>query len=112
MAYRLAQLRRYVQGWMNYYGISEIYGVWPKLDTWLRRRIRLCFWVMWRRPRTRIKRLLELGVPIKQAVGLGRSSLGPWKCSRLLGFAMSPKWLEGQGLIDLADDWWRCAHLR
>jgi len=112
MEYRLAQLRRYVQGWMNYYGISEIYRIWPQLDTWLRRRARLCFWVMWRWPRTRIKRLLKLGVPIKQAVGLGRSSLGPWKCSRLLGFAMSQKWLEGQGLINLADDWWRCAHLR
>ena len=112
MGYRLAQLRRYVQGWMNYYGISEIYGGWPGLDTWLRRRVRLCFWVMWRRPRPRIKRLLAMGVPIRQAVGLGRSSLGPWKCSRLLGFAMSPKWLEDQGLVNLADDWWRCAHLR
>ena len=93
-------------------GISEVYRIWPELDTWLRRRVRLCFWVMWRRPYPRIKRLLKLGVSVKQAVGLGRSSLGPWKCSRLLGFAMSPKWLEEQGLINLADDWWRCAHLR
>jgi RNA-directed DNA polymerase len=112
MEYRLAQLCRYVRGWMNYYGISEVYRIWPELDTWLRRRVRLCFWVMWRRPYPRIKRLLGLGVSIKQAVGLGRSRLGPWKCSRLLGFAMSQKWLEEQGLINLADDWWRCAHLR
>ena len=112
MEYRLAKLCRYVRGWMNYYGISEVYRIWPELDTWLRRRVRLCFWVMWRRPYPRIKQLIKLGVSIKQAVGLGRSSLGPWKCSRLLGFAMSPKWLEEQGLINLADDWWRCAHLR
>ena len=57
----------------------------------------------------RIRNLRALGVPIRQAVGLGRSSLGPWKCARLLGFAMSKSWLEKPGPICLADDWWRCA---
>jgi RNA-directed DNA polymerase len=109
---RLAQLRLFVQGWMGYYGISQIYREWPELDSWLRRRIRLCYWVMWKRPRARIRNLRALGMPIRQAVGLGRSSLGPWKCSRLMGFAMSKNWLESQGLICLADEWWRCAHLR
>lgn len=112
MEVRLAKLRRYVQGWMNYYGLSGTYKDWPGLDDWLRRRLRMCFWVMWKRPLTRIRNLLALGVEIRQAVGLGRSSLGPWKCARLLGFAMSKNWLQLQGLICLADDWWRCAHLR
>jgi RNA-directed DNA polymerase len=112
METRLAKLRRDVQGWMNYYGISEVYRIWPELDTWLRRRVRMCYWVMWKRPWPRIRNLKKLGVRIKQAVGLGRSSLGPWKCARLLGFAMSKEWLEEQGLLCLADDWWRCAPLR
>ncbi len=112
MEVRLAKLRRYVQGWMNYYGLSSYYKDWPGLDDWLRRRLRMCFWVMWKRPLTRIRNLLALGVEIRQAVGLGRSSLGPWKCARLLGFAMSKHWLQLQGLICLADDWWRCAPLR
>ena len=109
---RLAKLRLYVKGWMNYYGLSQVYSDWLGLDTWLRRRLRMCYWVMWKRPRTRIRNLLDLQVPIRQAVGLGRSSLGPWKCARLLGFAMSKNWLESQGLICLADEWWRCAPLR
>lgn len=109
---RLAKLRLFVRGWMNYYGLSQVYSDWPGLDTWLRRRLRMCYWVMWKRPRTRIRNLLELRVPIRQAVGIGRSSLGPWKCARLLGFAMSKNWLESQGLICLADEWWNCAPLR
>ena len=112
MDVRLAKLRSYVQGWMNYYGLSGVYRDWPGLDNWLRRRIRMCYWVMWKRPRPRIRNLRALGVPIRQAVGLGRSSLGSWKCARLLGFAMSKSWLEKQGLICLADDWWRCAPIR
>jgi RNA-directed DNA polymerase len=109
---RLAQLRLFVKGWMNYYGLSQIYRDWPGMDDWLRRRIRMCYWVMWKRPRTRIRELKRLGLSIRQAVGLGRSSLGPWKCARLLGFAMSKNWLESQGLVCLADEWWRCAPLR
>ena len=109
---RLAKLRLFVRGWMNYYGLSDVYSDWPGLDTWLRRRLRMCYWVMWKRPRTRIRNLLALHVTIRQAVGLGRSSLGPWKCARLLGFAMSKDWLESQGLVCLADEWWKCASLR
>ena len=112
MNVRLAKLRSYVQGWMNYYGLSGVYRDWPGLDNWLRRRIRMCNWVMWKRPRPRIRNLRALGAPIRQAVGLGRSSLGPWKCARLLGLAMSKSWLEKQGLICLADDWWRWAPFR
>ena len=74
--------------------------------------LRMCYWVMWKRPRTRIRNLLGLQVPIRQAVGLGRSGLGPWKCARVLGFAMSKNWLESQGLVCLADNWWRYAPLR
>ena len=39
---RLAKLRLYVKGWMNYYGLSQVYRDWPGLDTWLRRRLRWC----------------------------------------------------------------------
>ena len=112
MEHRLAKLRRYVVGWMNYYGLSEPHGHWSNLTGWLYRRIRMCYWVMWRRPRTRIKRLLQLGVHPTRAVGLGRSSLGPWKCSRVLGFALSPEWLASQGVVSPTVEWKRCAHLR
>ena len=34
------ELRRYVTGWMNYFGISHTYKVVLELDDWLRRRVR------------------------------------------------------------------------
>ena len=32
----LRELRRYVVGWLNYFGISQLYRVVPELDQWLR----------------------------------------------------------------------------
>jgi len=43
----LTELRRYVVGWLNYFGISQAYREIPELDQWLRRRVRLCFWKQW-----------------------------------------------------------------
>ena len=61
MSERLQRMNRYLRGWMNYFGVSQYYRVIPELDGWLRRRIRMCYWKQWRRPSTRIRRLLALG---------------------------------------------------
>jgi RNA-directed DNA polymerase len=57
MAERFQRLNRYLRGWMNYYGISQHYSPIEELDGWLRRRIRMCYWKQWRRPKTRIANL-------------------------------------------------------
>ena len=62
MRFRLAKLADYLRGWMGYFWISEYYRPIPEIDPWLRRRIRMCFWVQWRRRWTRIGNLLKLGV--------------------------------------------------
>ena len=42
-SYRYLQLRRYISGWINYFGLSEFYRPVPELDHWIRRRIRMCY---------------------------------------------------------------------
>jgi len=51
MQYRLMKLRQYMRGWIGYFGISEYYKPIPILDQWIRRRVRLCYWKMWKRPK-------------------------------------------------------------
>lgn len=41
------ELRRYVTGWINYFGISHTYKSVLELDKWLRRRVRLYYWKQW-----------------------------------------------------------------
>ena len=74
----LTQLRKYVVGWLNYFGISQAYREIPELDQWLRRRVRLCFWKQWKRPRTRRGNLIRLGIHPAEVYKATRSHRGYW----------------------------------
>ena len=81
---RLRELRLYIQGWINYFGLSEYYRPLPGLDEWIRRRLRMCYLKQWRKPRTRIRNLIKLGTRTRTAVSLGLSSKGPYRLARTL----------------------------
>lgn len=114
MRTRLTKLADYLRGWMRYFWITELYRPIPEIDQWLRRRVRMCFWVQWRRRWTRIGNLLKMGVGRDQAVSTGRSSHGPWHLARTYAtqLAMSNDWLAQQGLISFKDLWISLAYPR
>ena len=107
MSRRLTELGRYLRGWMGYFWLSEYYRPLPEIDSWIRRRVRMCYWVQWRRARTRIGNLLKMGVSKNQAVLTGRSSRGPWHLARTEAtqLAMTNGWLAQQGLVSVKDLW-------
>lgn len=107
MRYRLRELRRYIRGWIGYYALSEYYRPLPEIDRWIRRRVRMCYWKQWGRPRRRIEMLLRLGVNRRDAITTGRSSLGPHAMARtpVTQQAMSNQWLKEQGLVSVRDLW-------
>lgn len=107
MTYRLAKLAAYIRGWMNYYGLSEYYRPIPEIDSWLRRRIRMCYWKQWRYARTKIRNLLKLGTHPGVAIPMSLSRKGPWNGSRTLATqtGMTNQWLKEQGLISVKELW-------
>ncbi len=107
MEHRLMRLNQYLRGWMGYFGISQYYHPIPELDGWLRRRIRMCYWKQWRRPRTRISKLLGLGTDKRHAILTGISRRGYWHLSRTLATqtGMTNEWLAQQGLLSIRDLW-------
>ena len=74
MEYRLKKLREYMRGWIGYFGISEYYKPIPPLDQWIRRRLRLCYWKMWKRPKQRRRQLRMLGLDERSIVSAPRST--------------------------------------
>ena len=86
---------------MNYFGISQYYTPIEKLEGWLRRRIRMCYWKQWRRPRTRIANLLKLGTNKRHAILTGISRKGYWRLSKTLATqtGMTNEWLEQTGIV-------------
>ena len=107
MAYRMEQIRLYVTGWMNYFGIAEYYSPIQDIDNWIRRRIRMCYWKAWRHVRTKVRKLKELGVPDSFARMSGSSSKSYWKLSKTYATnaGMSNEWLEKQGLGNVISLW-------
>ena len=107
MEERLLRLSGYIRGWMNYYALSEYYRPLPELDEWIRRRVRMCYMKQWRRCRTRIRHLLNLGAVKKEAIFVGISSKGPWKLARTYGTqsGLTNNYLKEQGLISVKELW-------
>ena len=107
MDHRLACMRRYMRGWMDYYGISEYYRPLPIVDHWLRRRMRMCYWKQWSRCRTRVGHLIRLGAPKKHAIMCGLSRKAYWRLARTLGTqsGMTDRWLAEQGLLSVRELW-------
>ena len=73
MERRLSELRSYVRGWMGYFGLAAQLKLFDKLDQWIRRRIRMCYWKRWRHARTRSRNLMRLGVSRRQAIRHAKS---------------------------------------
>ncbi len=79
--YVMDELRRYVTGWINYFGISHTYSQVVELAEWVRRRVRLYYWKQWKQPRTRRRHLLVLGIPREEVHMATRSRKGYWRMS-------------------------------
>lgn len=39
-----------LRGWVNYYRLAEVKGIFEELDGWLRRKLRNLLWRGWKRP--------------------------------------------------------------
>lgn len=104
---RLRRLSRYLTGWMSYFRLTEAPSVLRELDQWIRRRVRLCVWVTWKRVRTRIRKLRSFGVPERNVFLTANCRRGPWYIAggSTLASALSNRWLSEQGLVSLYDRW-------
>lgn len=109
MKYQLFRLSQYLRGWINYFGIANQYQLCVELDHWIRRRVRMAYWRQWRKPRTKVRNLIRLGVPIQSAVACGITSKGPCRSSKTPGIqqALSNDYLKSQGLYSLREGWIR-----
>jgi RNA-directed DNA polymerase len=109
MAYRMKELSLYARGWMNYFGISDYYRPIPEIDSWIRRRTRMCYWKQWRYVRTKVRHLLALGTNKRHAIMTALSSKSYWHLSKTLATqtGMTNNWLASQGLISIRTLWMR-----
>ena len=101
----LGKIRVYMRGWLNYYGIAAMKQAIEELNGWLYHRIRMCIWKMWKKPRSKMKYLMKLGIPKHYAFMAANSRRGYWHTSATstVNRALSKEILVRKGFYDLAD---------
>ena len=107
MDYRMQKLAEYLRGWMGYFGIAQYSRPVPGIDQLLRRRLRMCYCKQWRRTRTQVRELLQLGTSLTAAIPLALSRKGPWHLARTLATqsGMTNRWLQEQGPLSVKQLW-------
>lgn len=102
---RMMQIRQLNQGWGNYFKLSEAKSVFSELDEWVRSRVRLCYWIQWKKPRTRVRQLQKLGVKPYQAYLWGNTRKGHWRTvhSPVLLRTLNNAFLKREGLLCLKE---------
>ena len=95
---------------MGFFGLANQLKLFAQLDGWIRRRLRMCYWKQWRRPKRRREMLIRLGVSRRQAIR--RQSY--WHMSKTIatGVGLINAWLQDQGLLSLKTLWSELAPLR
>jgi retron-type reverse transcriptase len=73
--------RQYIRGWWNYYQLAADRKPVFRLESWIRRHIRKCFWLRWHSAEGRQRRLRSLGVH-PRLLRLVRTGRGAWCMAR------------------------------
>lgn len=100
-AKRKQALAEYLRWWTEYYNLADMGSKVKEIDQWLRRRIRMCIWKAWKRPRTRVQNLIKCGIDKWQAYEWGNTSQGYWPIAHswIASRAMPDEALYRQGYV-------------
>ena len=73
-----SQINRFTRGWVGYFRLSKVQQQFDTLDQWMRRRLRKILWEQWRKPKTRCRKLIALGLEAARARKATATGLGAW----------------------------------
>lgn len=109
MEYRAVKLRQTITGWINYFKLADLKGTLIELDSWLRRRLRLCYWKQWKKIKTKYDNLVKLGIDKFKAWEYANTRKGYWRISNspILARTLSNDYLREQGFITLTESYLR-----
>ena len=106
---RIQQLVIFTRGWINYFRLIETKRLLGDLDGWVRSRLRMCMLKQWRKPRTRLRNLIKLGLT-KDQYGPFKSGKRYWHLANVSYFkwVLNNKYWEELGYVSLKEMWSKC----
>lgn len=103
MEERIQKLNQYLTGWCGYFALADTPSVFKDLESWIRRRLRMCRWKDWKKPSTKVRKLIGMGIPEGKAYEWGNSRKSYWRISKspVLHRALGNSYWSSQGLKSL-----------
>ena len=98
---RPAILKRFVQGWVNYFKLADMKNLLRKVDEWLRRRIRAVYWKQWKKVKTKYRMLRQYKMPEWKVHEVANCRKGIWRAAYMLNSILTNKEIARQGYITL-----------
>ena len=101
----MKKVKQYMTGWLNYYGIASMKTRMEEWNGWLRRRFRQYIWKQWKKPRTKFRNLVKLGIPEYFARMAANSRKAYWFMAETTTVkrAISNERLTRAGYFDLSE---------
>jgi len=105
MNYRIMHLNWAIRGWINYFRLANMKKVCKEIDQHMRFRLRMCIWKQWKKPKTRYKSLMKLGIRRSKAWEWANSRKGYARVasSFIMCRAVTNEILKRKGLVFLLD---------
>ena len=102
---RITGLNSLMYGWVNYFRHATGFQKLKALDAWVRHRLRYCIWKQWKRPKRRLRALLQLGIERSWARRFAYSRKGGWRLalSQIMHQAETIERLEARGYRSFLD---------
>lgn len=108
----IGMLRPVIRGWTAYFRLATVKVSFEVLDAWLRRKLRCLVWRQWKRPRTRLAKLRQLGLDPDRAAASAYNGYGPWRNAGAshMNVALPIAALARYGLLSFLGEHRRLAH--
>jgi len=101
---RILRLNLYLRGWIQYFSLSDTPYILPRLEGWMRRRLRMCLWKQWKKIRTKYRNLIQLGLPGWAAHSLANTRKAYWHIAGdSLNSALPNAYWANLGLMSLTN---------
>ena len=99
----IAELNEATIGWVNYFRLAQVHGIFEELDQWIRRKLRCILWRQWKRPWTRARKMISMGLDRVRAWVSATNGRGPWwnAGASHMNACVPARWLHRQGLVSL-----------
>lgn len=98
-----AELRSYLEGWKQYFGMADTPRVFKELDEWIRHRLRQVQLKQWKRAKTIYRELIRRGTADEVARQVAANSRRWWQNSAmLLNVALPTRFFSEAGIPTLA----------